>query len=160
MKVENKKVVTVYYELSLPSGEIADKADELSPFSFVHGGGNTISGFDSKLEGLSQGESFDFIIEPSEAYGEYDQGLLVKVPMSIFRVPDLPDDALTIGKTIPMQDPQGNTLYGVITGLEEEFVSMDFNHPLAGQSLHFKGKIASVRDASDSEIALGEPNLS
>jgi len=156
MIVDNNKVVTLHYELTLTSGEIADKADETRPFSFVHGAGNTIPGFDKGLAGLKAGDSFDFTIEAEEAYGEYNPDYLAVIPRSVFSVEGAPDDILQVGNTLPMQDQSGNSLYGVITEIHDDHVHMDFNHPLAGQVLRFTGNIVMVRDASENEIALGE----
>lgn len=156
MIVENNKVVTVHYELTLASGEVADKADASRPFSFVHGAGNTISGFDKNLAGLRVGDSFEFLIEAAEAYGEHNPDYVANVPMHVFQVEGAPADIVQVGKTIPMQDNMGNTLYGVITSIHDDHVHMDFNHPLAGQSLRFSGNVVDIRDASEKEIALGE----
>lgn len=156
MIVENNKVVTVHYELHLTNGDMADKADDSRPFSFVHGAGNTIAGFDSNLAGLKNGDSFKFTIEPADAYGEYNPEEVVPIPRSIFMVEGAPDDILHVGNSIPMQDQNGNTLYGVIAEIHDEHVHMDFNHPLAGQSLIFSGTVVGVRDGSEQEIALGE----
>ncbi len=98
---------------------------------------------------------FDFAIESEDGYGEYTDDRKVQIPKNIFEVPGAPADLLEVGRTVPMQDNNGNPLFGVVLGVDNDQVLMDFNHPLAGQKLFFKGEIVDVREATDEELAHG-----
>ncbi|MBC7426127.1 MAG: peptidylprolyl isomerase [Bacteroidia bacterium] len=158
MKIEKNKVVSLSYELKLDNGDIADTATQEQPFVFIQGIGQTLPDFDSGLNGLKEGDSFKFDIEAANAYGLSSDDFKVSVPKDVFagsEENEVPDDLLTVGNMIPMQDNQGNHLNGIVLSVEEDTVKLDFNHPLADQNLHFSGKIISVREATEEELAHG-----
>lgn len=155
MNVEKNKVVAVSYELEV-EGKIADKAKAESPLEYIHGTGTLLPRFESELEGKQPGDSFEFTLSPEEGYGEYDEAYKVDVPKSAFEVDGkLREDLLVPGYTIPMFNSEGQVVQGMIVEVKPESVSMDFNHPMAGKSLHFTGKVESVRDATDKELLEG-----
>jgi len=161
MQVEVNKVVSVTYALEINDGGstpkvFVEKAEADRPLTFLFGVGGMIPGFESALEGLRTGDLFDIAIEPEEAYGQSSDDDVVELPYSVFaeeaaKHPDL----LTVGNIIPMNDGNGHQFEGRVKAVGEETVTMDFNHPLAGKTLHFKGKIESLREASSEEIAHG-----
>lgn len=153
MQITKHSVVGVAYVLKLKNGEIADQTDASSPFVFIHGIGQTIPAFDQNLEGKKVGEAFEFTIAAAEGYGEYSAQLLVDVPRDIFL--GAPAGTLEVGKTVPMQDNQGNPLFGVVSELMPDKVKMDFNHPLAGEDLYFSGTVVEVRPATAEELSHG-----
>jgi FKBP-type peptidyl-prolyl cis-trans isomerase SlyD len=155
MKVDNEKVVSLTYKLTVSGGDVVDTATEENPFVFIHGVGQTIPAFDENLKGLSAGDDFSFEIEAEDGYGTYQEENKVFIPREVFDVPGAPADLLEIGRSIPMQDNQGHSMYGVVTELHPDKILMDFNHPLAGQKLSFEGKIISVREATQEELAHG-----
>lgn len=155
MQVEKNKVVSLTYTLTLDNGEIADTATKESPFVFIHGIGQTLPHFDSGLNGLKAGDSFEFDIDPENAYGVSREDFKIHIPREVFSGPDVPADVLEVGRMIPMQDEQGRPMNGIILHFDEEKVLMDFNHPLSDQRLHFKGDIISLRDATPEELAHG-----
>lgn len=155
MQVSPNKVVGITYTLTLDSGEIADKATTERPFVFIHGIGQTLESFDENLQGLSSGSDFQFSLSADEGYGHSSPDMIIHIPRSVFEGPDVPSDILVVGNMVPMQDQAGNPLNGIILEIESDKVKMDFNHPLAGQSLHFTGTIVSVRDATPEELDHG-----
>ncbi len=160
MNVAVNKVVTVTYILhaNLPSEEKQhiETADASRPLTFLNGVGMMIPGFEKGIEGMKTGDSFNFVIEAAEAYGENDESAIVKLPIEIFKVDDKIDfDMLKIGNMLPMSDNQGNTMNGKVVGVDDGTVTMDFNHPLSGHQLHFSGEIIEVRDAAPGEIEHG-----
>jgi len=155
MQIENNKVVSLTYTLTLQNGDIADTATNDSPFTFIHGIGATLPHFDTNLANLKVGESFNFDLTAENAYGLSNQDFKVKVPRSIFTGPDVPEDVLAIGNMVPMQDQDGNPMNGIILEFDENEVFIDFNHPLADEALNFKGEILSVREATQEELAHG-----
>lgn len=158
--MENKsiapqKVVSLSYELSLSNGNIADEATADEPLVFIHGIGQTLPAFDDRINGLSVGEKFSFSLTSEEGYGESNPNFIVDIPKNIFDGPDVPKDILQIGATLPMQDQEGNPMDGIVMEIGEESVKMDFNHPLAGEALNFKGTVVDVRDATPEELDHG-----
>jgi FKBP-type peptidyl-prolyl cis-trans isomerase SlyD len=155
MQVSQGKVVGITYTLKLTSGEIADQTTEENPFLFIHGIGQTLEAFDENLAGLTLGADFSFSIAAESGYGVSNPNMVIQIPRSVFEGPNVPSDLLQIGNIVPMQDEHGNPMNGVVREVNDEAVTMDFNHPLADQELHFSGKIVSVRDASPEEMDHG-----
>lgn len=160
MQISNNKVVTVTYDLSSnkPGTDKAhvETADTNHPLSFIFGTGMMIPGFEKGLEGKTKGDSFIFTIESADAYGDQDDTAIIKLPIDIFKVDGVVDfKLLKIGNVLPLNDNEGNVLNGTVLGYDDETVTMDFNHPLAGHQLHFSGKIIDVRDATAEEISHG-----
>lgn len=149
------KVVSLSYTLMLTSGELADEATADQPLMFIHGIGQTLPAFDDQLNGLSVGDTFSFTLSAEEGYGESSPNYIVEIPKNIFEGPDVPADILQIGATLPMQDQDGNPMDGTVLEIGDETVKMDFNHPLAGESLGFSGTILAVREATQEELDHG-----
>ncbi|TAJ12680.1 peptidylprolyl isomerase [Marinilabiliaceae bacterium JC017] len=156
MEISRNKFVTLSYELRIngADGELVEKTDSTNPLGFVFGAGKMLEMFETKLEGLKTGDAFDFELKAGDAYGEVNPQAVVDLPQNIFEVDGKIDESLlTVGNQIPMQDAHGNRLNGIVLEVSEDKVKMDFNHPLAGDDLFFKGSILEVRDAKDEEIA-------
>ena len=155
MKITKNAVPSVTYVLTV-DGEVIDQAKKETPLNFIFGVGGMIPGFESNLDGLETGNSYDFTLSPDEAYGEYNKTAIVDLPKSTFNVDGkVQEDMLAIGKVIPMQDQNGNPLNGTVVEIIEDTVKMDFNHVLAGKSLHFAGEVIDVREASKEELEHG-----
>ena len=111
--------------------------------------------FEEKLKGKSVGDKFDFTISSDEAYGDYDDSRVMELDKAIFEVDGKVDEEVIFeGNIVPMMDSTGNRLNGEILEITEDKVKMDFNHPLAGENLHFIGEVLVVRDATEEEIAV------
>jgi len=160
MKVEKTKVVTLTYELRIndENGEqnLIETANEEHPMVFIHGMSGLPEQFEEQLEGLNEGDAFDFKLAAEEGYGEYNPAALVDLPMDVFEIEgSVPENMLEEGNFIPMADSEGNQLQGRVVEVKEDSVKMDFNHPLAGKELYFKGKVEKVREATDEELDHG-----
>lgn len=158
MKVAENKVVAVAYELRVdnPEGDVVDKAERESPFTFLVGTGNVIEQFENNLKGKEAGDAFSFSIESDDAYGPVDERAIVDVPKEAFMVEgQVANDLLQEGKFLQMQDQNGNPLRGKIVNVQDNAVKMDFNHPMAGKDLFFSGEVVEVREASPEEIDHG-----
>lgn len=158
MVIEKDKVVSVSYELKLAnnSNEIVEKVNPNSPLQFLLGHGNLLPKFESNLTGLKAGDGFDFVLSSEEAYGPVSQEAIVDLPKSVFMVDgQIDDNLLTVGNVVPMMDQAGNRFNGKVTALTTDNVKMDFNHPLAGEALHFKGEVVGVREATEEELSHG-----
>lgn len=155
MKVEKNKVVAVSYELEV-EGQIADKSGADKPLEYIHGTGMLLPKFEANLEGKEPGDSFGFTLTPEEGYGEYDERYKVELPMSAFEVGgEVRKDLLVPGRIIPMFNSEGQVVQGKVEKVGEDSVTMDFNHPMAGKTLNFSGKVESVRSATEKELAEG-----
>ena len=160
MQVSKNKVVTVTYELhcNLP-GDVKhhiESTDIKNPLSFIFGTGMMIPGFEKGLDGKIKGDKFSFSIESEDAYGSMEETAVIKLPIEIFKVGGILDlKLLQIGKILPLNDDEGNVLYGTVLAFDTETVTMDFNHPLAGHQLHFAGDVVEIRDASEQELSHG-----
>lgn len=153
--IKPNAVVGVSYQLKLSNGELADEATSEQPLLFIHGIGQTLPDFDSNLSGLSIGDNFEFTLTAEQGYGEHNPNYVVDLEKQIFEGPDVPEDLLTVGNMLPMQDQEGNPLDGKVLELGDATVKMDFNHPLAGESLNFTGTVLSIREATPEELSHG-----
>jgi FKBP-type peptidyl-prolyl cis-trans isomerase SlyD len=155
MDISKDKVVSVSYELNVQN-EIVDKADAANPMEFIFGKGTLIQSFEDNIKGLKEGDSFDFKIASEKAYGKVNQEYIIKLPKDVFAQDgEVASDVLVVGTRLPMVDQEGNHLNGLILDVKEDHVVMDFNHPLAGEDLHFTGKVEGIREASAEEKAHG-----
>jgi len=148
-KIEKGKKAKVVYSLTaVGKMEIIDEAEKMHPAVFSFGQGQLIDGFEKNLLGLSAGDSFDFIIPAAKAYGLKDSYAVFDIPTDTFAVEGKVEEGLLqVGKTFPMSDNEGNRHVGKVIQINEDTVTMDFNHPLAGQDLHFTGEILDVFDS-------------
>lgn len=155
MKIERNAFVSLTYQLRLngAEGDLIEETGNETPLEFVFGAGRMLEMFEQKLEGLKAGDLFNFELKADEAYGEVNDDAVVDLPKNIFEVDGAVDDELlAVGNTVPMQDAQGNRLNGIVIEVSDDFVKMDFNHPLAGDDLHFSGSVLAVREATEDEL--------
>ncbi len=145
--VQDNLVVSMEYTLSV-DGEIVASADSNDPIQFIQGMGNIIPGLEREINGMTIGESKNITLTPEDGYGEYDDEAFAEVPRD-----EIPDNVpLEIGTAIEMEDEEGNYLEAVIDEIADDYVVLDFNHPLAGQELHFAIKVIALRDATEEEL--------
>ncbi len=155
MEIGRNKFVTLNYQLRLggANGEMVEESTTEAPLEFIFGAGTMLEMFEEKLQGLEVGGKFDFDLSAKDAYGELNPDAVVDLPKNIFEVNGtIDEEMLTAGNSVPMQDANGNRLNGIILEVTDETVKMDFNHPLAGDDLHFSGSILSVREATEDEL--------
>ena len=158
MVIENNAVVSVNYTLKVKdTGEQVEQTSVEHPFVFIYGTGGLLEDFETNLLGKKAGDTFDFFIEHSRGYGVRDEQHIVMIPAEAFQGEDGKFDTenVKVDVTLPMVDNEGNRLYGKVMEITAEHVKMDFNHPLAGQDLHFKGEVLEIREASADELSHG-----
>lgn len=126
--------VKVHYTGTLTDGQMFDTSDGSEPLAFTVGAGQVIPGFDQALLGMQIGETKNIIIPPGEAYGEREDGLVQQIRRDQFRLGDFEPE---VGMAIEMRTPDGQGIPMVITELTDATVTLDANHPLAGETLHF-----------------------
>jgi len=148
MIAENGKRITVRYKLYIddPSGDLVEETTEEEPYEFILGSGEQFDAFDKNIMGLKKGDQFSFLVESDEAFGPYDEEAISDIPKKVFEHDGKIDDALfELYKILPMKDEEGNEFSGVIIGIGEDDVKLDFNHPLAGENLWFDGEVIEVK---------------
>lgn len=158
MKISQNKVVSLTYELKLndENGELVQKVEKDKPFVYLFGIGGLLPVFEKSLEGLVVGDTFAFGLTAEEGYGQRNDEAVVALDKSIFEVEGkMDEEMIQVGKIVPMQNDQGQPLNGLVLEITDDKIKMDFNHPLAGQNLHFTGEILDVRDATEEELNHG-----
>jgi len=158
MVVSNDKVISIIYELRIDKadGKIVESLKEDAPLTVIYGAGSLLPRFEDNLSGLGIGDNFSFTLDASDAYGEVDHNALVKVPLGAFEVDGKVDyNLVKAGNMIPMQDGNGNRLNGLVKEILSDSVTMDFNHPLAGNNLFFAGQIIDIRESTEEERSHG-----
>jgi len=155
MKITQNKVATLSYTLKNDNDDILDRADENQPFLYMHGTGGIIAGLEKALEEKAVGDNFNVSILPEDAYGVRDDKLTEEVPRNMFE--GIADENLVAGAQFHAQTAHGTQII-TIAGVEGDTVSIDANHPLAGETLHFDVAVLDIRDATEEEIAHGHPH--
>lgn len=143
-------VVSIHYTLTNDTGEVMDQSQDGQPLSYLHGATGIIPGLEKELTGKVAGTKFQVTIAPDEAYGEHIPDMVQQVPRDAFPA----DIDIHPGMQFNAQSPNGPVMV-IVTAVEEDAVTVDGNHPLAGKTLHFEGTIESVRDATAEELDHG-----
>ncbi len=161
MNIEKNKVVSLSYNLSLPDADdqmsVVEIVNADDPLLFIFGMSGLPEKFEAQLDGKTEGDAFDFTIDPEEGYGDYDDDAVVELAKSLFEAEGVDlEEMLQPGHIIPMTNEEGDTLQGMVIDVDEQNVKMDFNHPLAGKSMRFEGKVLNIREATETELEHGQ----
>ncbi len=148
--VQDNLVVTLDYELIFEE-ETLESTEEGEPIVFIQGLGQIIPGLESALYGLKVGDQKTVTIQPEDAYGEYDPESLQEVKIEEFSE-EVP---LDVGTFLDMKDDEDEVLSAQIIAADEETITLDFNHPLAGKTLTFKITVTNLRPPTDEELDHG-----
>lgn len=160
MTIADNKVVSLNYYLTASKNnapaQLVEETSKEHPFVFLFGFGGVLPDFESNLNGKKTGDKFDFKISAENGYGLYENEYVIKIDRSAFIVDGkFDEDRVKVGRDLEMRDADGNPLTGNILSITDTHVEMDFNHPLAGQELHFIGEILAVREATQEELDHG-----
>ncbi len=150
MKISKDRVVSIDYTLKDVNGEIIDTSDGRAPLDYVHGSGSIIQGLENALEGKAVGDELTVTIPPEEAYGLRDDSLAQSVDRKIFET----EEDLQVGMQFQAPSEQGMMIV-TVTEIKDDSVTVDTNHPLAGETLHFDVAVVDVRDATEEELGHG-----
>jgi len=158
-KIEAGKYIELVYEIFVVDGRGEQKSvfkfRDDRPDGFVYGmDPSLIEGFVRNIDGLEQGAKFDFTLAPAEAFGDKDPSLIAQLSREVFYVDGKFDDEhVKVGAHVPMMTQEGLRVEGVVTAIDQEHVTLDFNHQLAGETVRYVGVVKTVRDATPEELA-------
>ncbi len=156
MKIGKDTMVKLAYTLRYDNakGDIVERITEEEPEEVLMGHDFMLEIIEENLQGLQAGDGFEMIIEPDRAYGDYDDEKLVTVPQGelLAQVPEGEEPSLKEGDIVPIVDMEEKEYKALVLKNENGKITLDFNHPLAGETLHFKGKVLAVRKAAPEEI--------
>jgi len=160
MRVAKNTVVALTYELKVNDDEgkkqLIEKVESDQPMTILFGMSGLPEKFEKEINGLEDGANFSLEIKTEDAYGDYEDEAIVKLPKDVFMVDGkFEAENFEIGSMVPMTDNEGNMMRGRVIEIEPDALIMDFNHPLAGHDLYFEGKIESVRLATAEELDHG-----
>lgn len=137
--------VKVHYHGTLSDGTVFDSTYEESPMDFTLGEGEIIPGFEEAVEGMDEGEKKSITVEPDRAYGDYNEKGVVQVPRE-----NLPEDIQPEeGMMLQLNTPEDQVVYVTVTEMDQENVTLDANHPLAGKTLNFDIELIQVNSAEE-----------
>ena len=149
MTITKDTVVSFQYVLTNDQGQVIDQSKE-QPLSYLHGHRNIVPGLEKALEGLAVGADAEVKVSPEEGYGEYNPSLKFGVPRAQFGEGVPPE-----GSVVQLRGSQGQEMIARVVSHGDEHVTLDANHPLAGENLNFKVTITDIRGAQPEEIEHG-----
>lgn len=153
MMIAKNRVVAFHFTLKDLQGEQLDTSRGELPMVYLHGHHNLVPGLEQAMEGRSIGDHFDVIVQPQDGYGMPDPELVQQIPLAALEGVD----EVQVGMQFQAETADGEVAVQVIA-IEDDTVTVDGNHPLAGEPLHFFIEIRNVRDASEEELELGYPD--
>jgi len=150
MEIANQRVAYIHYTLTNDAGEVLDSSREAEPLAYLHGAGNIVPGLESALSGKQVGDRLNVKVVPAEGYGERDEALVQEVPRRAFQgISDIKP-----GMAFTAQSNRG-AMRVVVTRVVGDMVTVDGNHPLAGETLNFDVEVTEVRPATEEELSHG-----
>ena len=152
MRVSKETVVGIEYTLKDDKGNVLDASTSHGPMEYLHGASNIIPGLEQGLEGLTAGDAKVVVVQPVDAYGEYSDKLIQRVPIDRFGA-----NKVEIGMRFHAETNLGMRVL-VIRHVDDQEAVLDGNHELAGKTLTFDVKVVSVRAAELTELAHGHPH--
>ena len=153
MQISSQKVAIIDYTLTDDQNDVLDSSEGGEPLAYIQGMGDLIPGLENALEGKSAGDEFRVSLQPDQAYGEHDEELVQIVPLGNFDGVD----SLQVGMQFHASsgDDDEDEMLVTVVDIEGDQVTVDGNHPLAGQTLNFEVKVVEVRDATAEELEHG-----
>ncbi|MDH5231575.1 MAG: peptidylprolyl isomerase [Gammaproteobacteria bacterium] len=150
MTIAKDKVVTIEYTLKNDEGNVLDTSEGREPLVYLHGSGNIIPGLEKELEGKIVSDSLSVRVSPEEGYGEKSEHMIQTVPKDMFG-----DANIEINQQYHAAGPSGEPIVITVVDINDEGVTVDGNHPLAGVYLNFDVEVKEIRDATAEELEHG-----
>ena len=150
MQIAENTVARFHYTLTNDAGEVLDSSRDKEPLSYLQGAGNIVPGLEEAMLGKRVGDNFKVDVAPEDGYGIHQGGLVQDVPRAAFQGVD----EIELGMSFQANTPQGGHSV-TVTKITKDTITVDGNHPLAGQTLHFEVEVTEVRQASAEELSHG-----
>ncbi|MBB6522170.1 FKBP-type peptidyl-prolyl cis-trans isomerase [Pseudoteredinibacter isoporae] len=150
MELKNELVGIIHYTLRDDKGETIDTSEGEAPLEYLHGFQNIVPGLEDALSGKKVGDNFKVSVEPEQGYGELDPTLVQELPKDMFQGVD----QVEVGMAFHAETQNGMQTVEVIE-VDEDTVTIDGNHPLAGQTLNFDIEVVGIREATPDELEHG-----
>jgi FKBP-type peptidyl-prolyl cis-trans isomerase SlyD len=150
MKIADKSIVTLEYSLHLGDGVIVDRGGPDDPLTYLHGTGQIVPGLEQALTGLEPEQATKVVVSPNDGYGVRDEAQVQTLPRIAFG-----DQPIKAGDELIATDDSENEVALKVVRIDGDKVTVDFNHPLAGATLHFDVVIQQVRAATEEELSHG-----
>ena len=149
MRIGKHSVVSIDYTLTGADGEVLDSSKGREPLAYIQGTGSIVIGLEEALEGKEKGVSVQVSVPPAKGYGERQEALSQVVPRAMFDMADIEP-----GMRFHAEGDHGTHVV-TVTAVDSESITVDANHPLAGQTLNFDVKVVDVRAATQQELSHG-----
>ena len=154
-EAKNKFMSVVYQLYTVNDGEktLEEQTSTDRPFEFISGFGIALDAFEQQVVKLEKGATFDFILQPAEAFGEFDPDGVHKVSRDVFTINGHFDHENSYeDAVITLMDNEDHQFMAKVKKIEDDGVTIDTNHPLAGKTLNFTGTVVENRDATEEEV--------
>lgn len=154
LTLKNDLVGVIAYKLTV-DGEVIEIITPEEAIEYLHGADNVIPGLEDALEGKKAGDSFAVTVSPEMGYGEYDEEEVDTIALEDF---DMDISEIEVGEELELwNDEEGILFEAIVTEITDSDITLDFNHPLAGKTLHYEVQVIEVRTATEEELDMGMP---
>jgi FKBP-type peptidyl-prolyl cis-trans isomerase SlyD len=150
VEITADRVVTIHYTLKDDDGAVLDSSAGGEPLAYIQGHGNLVSGLEKALEGKQNGNTLAVVVSPADGYGKRDESLIQRVPKRALQG----SGNIKKGMQFQASTDDGMRLF-TVTAVIGDMVTLDGNHPLADQTLHFDVEVVGVREATSEELEHG-----
>jgi FKBP-type peptidyl-prolyl cis-trans isomerase SlyD len=151
MALKPNQVVSVYFTVKDELDEIVDQTTMGNPFTFLSGKNQILPALEEEIGNMIIGSKKNIVLKPSDAYGEY-----IPEAVQVVNRSEFPEDMeLEEGLNFVANTPEGNQLPFIVTEIDGDNITIDFNHPLAGETLTFDVELLDIRQATNEEIQHG-----
>ena len=150
MQIADEMAVLIHYKVANSDGEVLDSSDGDEPLAYIHGQGDIVPGLEQALAGKAAGDRVKVTVSPELGYGVREEGKVQTVPRDAFES----EAQIEPGMQFQAESDDGDVIV-TVTAVSDDEVTIDANHPLAGQTLHFEVEVVSVRKCTEEELAHG-----
>ncbi|MEZ5565461.1 MAG: peptidylprolyl isomerase [Gammaproteobacteria bacterium] len=148
MQIANNCIVSLQYELTNDRGELLDRSPDNTPLVYLHGAAGILPALEAELTGKTSGDHFDLRVAPQDGFGDCRVDLINQVPREALAH----IENLTVGMQIQGQNESGSRQFAVVA-VDDDSVTLDGNHPLAGMNLRFEGQVVGVQAVTDDDMS-------
>lgn len=153
MQISDQCIALFHYTLRNDAEDIIDSSEGKEPLAYLHGAGNIVPGLENALAGKSVGDQFKISVDAEEGYGPKHDALVEEVPREAFQG----IESIEVGMRFQADSDRGPMVV-TVAAVSDEVITVDGNHPLAGETLHFDIEVVEVREASAEELEHGHPH--